>query len=325
MLTAFVTRPPSSAAATCSATITPARSCASSVEAARCGVTTTLSSSSSGPEYGSCREDVERRPRDLARSGAPRQRLLVDQLAAGGVDDRARRRACFASASRPRKPRVSSVSGRCSVRKSAAASTSSGGLERARRRARGSAPSTTNGSYATTRIPRPSARRATCWPMRPKPSTPSVLSGELDPAPARALPAALLERRVRLRDVAGQREQEADRVLGGGDDGRLGRVRDDDPAARRGVDVDVVDADAGPADHLQPLARARSGRRSASSPSGSRSRRSRRSSRRGRESPSTSTSKRSRRSSTPASAIGSRTRTRLGVTRACARRPRARA
>src|SRR2546425_2473057 len=46
MLTAFVTRPPSSAAATCSAMITPARSCASSVEAARCGVTTTLSSRS---------------------------------------------------------------------------------------------------------------------------------------------------------------------------------------------------------------------------------------------------------------------------------------
>ena len=53
MLTAFVTTAPSSAAATCSATITPARSCASSVEAARCGVTTTLSRSSSGPEYGS--------------------------------------------------------------------------------------------------------------------------------------------------------------------------------------------------------------------------------------------------------------------------------
>ena len=37
----------------------------------------------------------------------------------------------------------------------------------------------------------PSARRATCWPIRPKPSTPSVFSAELDPAPLRALPAAL--------------------------------------------------------------------------------------------------------------------------------------
>ena len=62
-----------------------------------------------------------------------------------------------------------------------------------------------------------------------------------------------LERRVRLRDVPREREEEGDRVLGGGDDGRLGGVRDDDPAARRRLDVDVVDADSGAADHLQPL------------------------------------------------------------------------
>ena len=87
--------------------------------------------------------------------------------------------------------------------------------------------------------------------MRPKPSTPSVLLGELDAAPARALPAPLLERRVRLRDVARERDEQADGVLGGRDDVRLGRVRDDDPAPRRRVDVDVVDADARAADHLQ--------------------------------------------------------------------------
>ena len=79
------------------------------------------------------------------------------------------------------------------------------------------------------------------------------LAGELDPAPARALPAALLQRRVGLRDVARERDQQADRLLGGRDDRRVGRVRDDDPAARGGVDVDVVDADAGAADHLQPV------------------------------------------------------------------------
>ena len=42
-------------------------------------------------------------------------------------------------------------------------------------------------------------------------------------------------------------------MLRGGDDRRLGRVRDDDPAARCGLDVDVVDADARAADHLQPV------------------------------------------------------------------------
>ena len=56
------------------------------------------------------------------------------------------------------------------------------------------------------------------------------------------------ERGVRLRDVAREREQQRHRVLGRGDDVRLRRVGDDDPALGRGGDVDVVDADAGAAD-----------------------------------------------------------------------------
>ena len=79
------------------------------------------------------------------------------------------------------------------------------------------------------------------------------LVGELDAAVRAPLPAALLQRGMRLRDVARERDEEADRVLRGGDDRRLGRVRDDDPTARRGVDVDVVDAHARAPDHLQPL------------------------------------------------------------------------
>ena len=78
---------------------------------------------------------------------------------------------------------------------------------------------------------------------------------QLDAAVALPLPAALLQRGVRLRDVAGERDEQPDRVLGRGDDGRLGRVRDDDAAARRRLDVDVVDADAGAPDHLQALGR----------------------------------------------------------------------
>ena len=79
------------------------------------------------------------------------------------------------------------------------------------------------------------------------------LVGELDAAPARALPAALLQRRVRLRDVAGERDEQPDRVLGRRDDGRVGCVGDDDSPPRRRVQVDVVDPDPGPPDHLQPL------------------------------------------------------------------------
>ena len=77
------------------------------------------------------------------------------------------------------------------------------------------------------------------------------LVGELDAAPLRALPAAVDQRGMRLRDVPRQRHQEPDRVLRGRDDVRLRRVRDDDAATRGRVHVDVVDAHAGAADHLQ--------------------------------------------------------------------------
>ena len=77
---------------------------------------------------------------------------------------------------------------------------------------------------------------------------------QLDSAPLRALPAPVDQRRVRLRDVARERDEQADRVLGSGHDVRLGCVRDDDPLAGRGVDVDVVDPHPGAADHLQARA-----------------------------------------------------------------------
>jgi hypothetical protein len=49
-----------------------------------------------------------------------------------------------------------------------------------------------------------------------------------------------------------RREQQRQRVLGGGDDVGLRGVGDDDPALGGGGDVDVVHPDAGPADRLQP-------------------------------------------------------------------------
>src|SRR5205807_2089804 len=76
---------------------------------------------------------------------------------------------------------------------------------------------------------------------------------QLDAGVRRPLPAALLERRVRLRDVARKRDEQADGVLRGGDDVRLGRVRHHDAASRRSLHVDVVDAHARAADHAQPV------------------------------------------------------------------------
>ena len=43
-----------------------------------------------------------------------------------------------------------------------------------------------------------------------------------------------------LGDVPGERDEQPDRLLGGGHDRGVGRVGDDDPPARRRLDVDVV-------------------------------------------------------------------------------------
>ena len=56
---------------------------------------------------------------------------------------------------------------------------------------------------------------------------------------------------MRRRDAAGDREQQRDRLLGGADDVGLRRVDDHHAAGGRGRDVDVVEPDAGPGDHLQ--------------------------------------------------------------------------
>ena len=48
-------------------------------------------------------------------------------------------------------------------------------------------------------------------------------------------------------------DQQRDRVLGGRQRVGARGVADDDAATRRGRDVDVVDADAGAADHLQAV------------------------------------------------------------------------
>ncbi len=80
------------------------------------------------------------------------------------------------------------------------------------------------------------------------------LPGELDPGEALAVPRSRGQRRVRLGHVARECEEQCDRMLGSGVDRRLGRVRDDDAASRRRVDVDVVDPHSGTPDDLELLA-----------------------------------------------------------------------
>ena len=197
------------------------------------------------------REDVERGARDLPVPDGLRERALVDELAAGGVDDP------DAVAHLGERPGVDEVPGLVGERQVQGQELGRG--EDLRRVPCVLRPELAETLRSDERVVADDAhaeaeRAAGDLPPDPAEAEHAErLVRELDPAPARALPAAVLERGVRLRDVARERDEQADRVLRGGDDRRVRRVRDDDPASRCRLDVDVVDADAGAADHLQPL------------------------------------------------------------------------
>ena len=100
---------------------------------------------------------------------------------------------------------------------------------------------------------RPSARSTTIEPILPQPITPSVLPVISTPMKRffSHLPAWVEASACGI--CARQREHQGDRVLGGGDRIAEGRVHHDDALRGRGRDIDIVDADAGAADHLQVL------------------------------------------------------------------------
>ena len=148
-------------------------------------------------------------------------------------------------------PRVSSVSGRWSVTKSAAPSTSSSSAQRARPRPRGSGrrrrtgrsrrPASRGRSPAARpagRSGRSRARRASC----PASSIPPQRERSQLPCFSAACACGMLRASA---------TQEPDRLLRGRNDGGVGRIRYDDAAVCRRIEVDVVDPDSRPADHLQ--------------------------------------------------------------------------
>jgi hypothetical protein len=98
------------------------------------------------------------------------------------------------------------------------------------------------------------------------------LAGDLDAHELRLLPLAGLGRGVGFGQLAGDGEHHRDGVFGGGDRVAEGRVHHDDAAARGGRNVDIVDADAGAADHLEIGRPLRSASRSPWWPSGWRGR-----------------------------------------------------
>ena len=78
---------------------------------------------------------------------------------------------------------------------------------------------------------------------------------ELDAAVLRPLPLAVLQGGVGGRDVASRGEHQRDGELGRGDDVGGRRVDDHHAGLGGGLHVDVVEADTGPRDDLQPLRR----------------------------------------------------------------------
>ena len=82
---------------------------------------------------------------------------------------------------------------------------------------------------------------------------PIFFSNSSMPGVLGALPFAVLERGAGLRDVPGEAEDVADGQFGGGDDVGGGRVDHHDAGLGGGLDVDVVEADAGAGDDLEVL------------------------------------------------------------------------
>src|SRR5690606_20081775 len=77
------------------------------------------------------------------------------------------------------------------------------------------------------------------------------LAAHLDAHEAVLLPLALLGGHVRFRQLAGEREHQRDRVLGGGDRIAERRVHHHHALGAGGGDVDVVDPDSGAADYRE--------------------------------------------------------------------------
>ena len=164
-------------------------------------MTTTFGACSSGPSYGSCTKTSIAAPATLPDSSAATSASSSTSSPRAALTIRTPSR-IFAIASASIAPRVSSVSGRCSVRKSARASTSSN-AQRSRRRARGTARPRRTGrtrrpsSAARARAARPAgrsgrtrARRAPCRRARRRPTS-SAPSG---PRRARRAPAGCCAR-----------------------------------------------------------------------------------------------------------------------------------
>ena len=216
-----------------------------------CGVASTASHPNSGKPAGRRlgREHVQRGAGHLAGLNGLVQRGFVHQLAARAVHD-------------PH-ARLHGVEGR--AREHALRLRRGGHVQRdviaARRRARPDPPAprrgparsceVTYGSCATMRISKARARFTTSRPMLPRPMMPSVLPRSSLPMSFffSHLPAA--RGSVGLRDAARHGQHQRQGVLGHRDGVAAGRVHHQHAGRGGGVQIHVVHAHAGAADHAQ--------------------------------------------------------------------------
>ena len=87
----------------------------------------------------------------------------------------------------------------------------------------------------------------------PHPDDTERFAAELATGELFAIPTTFDERLVRGAGVAAQRKHQRERLLGGRDGVPAGSVHDDDARAGRRFKVDIVDADAGASDRLEPF------------------------------------------------------------------------
>ena len=229
--------------------VTPALSCASSVDAPRCGDTTTLGSSKSGDSvHGS-----------LAKTSSPAPATMPSRMASASASSSTiPPRAvlmmrmpglALANRSRPNKPRSRASSGVWMETKSASATSSSMPTSS---HPHGPGPlRETKGSYPMSSMPKACARWATSEPARPSPTTPSTLPCSSTPShfersqrPATSAASAW----GMLRACASSSAMACSATERMFDVGALTTMT---PRSVAAVDVDVVEADARPADNLQ--------------------------------------------------------------------------
>ena len=146
---------------------------------------------------------------------------------------------------------VLSVSGVCSVMKSARRSSSSRSTFSTPRSIARSGDR--NGSYAITFMRSPTRTISDDRADIAAADHAQRLAGDFDAHEAVLLPLAGLCRGVGLRNLARQRQHQGDGMLGRRDRIAERRVHHDDALGGGGRNVDIVDADAGAADHLQAL------------------------------------------------------------------------